>query len=126
MEITRKGKILRIYGRNLADEFEKKENIMNHNFDLSFMLLREMYNQVNSKLNEVRKDFKQNESQKITNYFAESLFEKGHLNFAYHIYKEMGSKNAEVMEETFPKQMLELIVISGDNRIFPLVKEEKE
>jgi hypothetical protein len=126
MELTRKGKILRIYGRNLADEFQSKEELSEGRISLDFSLMaqREMYDEIYSKLAEVSRDFSSDDSQKIANYFAEKLFEMGHLNFAYSIYKTIDSKNAKVMEKTFPKQMLELVVRSKDNRVFPIVKGE--
>jgi hypothetical protein len=122
MELTRKGKMLRNYGRSLADEFDylKEINEASKGLDYTILVRGEIYKRINSKLDEVKNHFKSSESKKIINYFAERLFEMGELNFAYDIYKRIDSKNVKVMEKTFPKQMLEFVVISKDNRVFPI------
>ena len=84
------------------------------------MVLGLMYKEVNSKLDGIRRDFDKKDGNKVADYFAEALLEKGHLNFAYDIYKKIDSKNAKIMQETFPKVMLEFVLIKKDGKRYPI------
>ncbi len=110
MELTQKGKILKNYARSLADTYfiDKKELRNSQNRNFFQMRLNAMCRNVNLKLEEIYTNFNSKDSKKVANYFAEKLIEKGHLNFAYIVYKKSNSKKARTIERLFSEEELKL------------------
>ena len=108
MEITSKGRMLRIHGKDLAKRTaeaaqERYDQEISEEKLTDSDLLKEEFEKRSGYLD----NFKPKDRKKIMGYFAEGLMEMNMIRYAYQFYSQIGSKKAKTIEKTFPRFMWE-------------------
>jgi len=114
MEITEKGKILRTYGKGLANRVYERmtdhrrniQEMTDYKIVASMSNVREVLKgEIQHEIECLEKRFNLKDKNKIINYMAEELLEKDLIDYAYWLYEKINSKKAKLIERTFPENL---------------------